>query len=80
MVHYKNSTDLSSGRRPESKSDEFSDLTPLVIEIIHETAEIKCFPYSVDHSVRKQWQASARAQVMGFQWDGASVQSEIISW
>ena len=31
-VRSENSSDLDMGRRPVSKSDEFSDLTPLVIE------------------------------------------------
>ena len=33
-VHLKNSSDLSLGRRPESKSEEFSSCTPLVDQII----------------------------------------------
>ena len=31
-IPFENSTDLSSGRRPELKSVEFSDVNPLVIE------------------------------------------------
>ena len=45
-----NSSDLSSGRRPLSKSDEFSGTYPLVIEIMRETAKIKCYPLSEHHS------------------------------
>ena len=40
LVLFKNSSDLSSGRRPESKSDEFLKSTKLVIEIISVLLEI----------------------------------------
>ena len=50
-VDSKNSSDLSSGRRPLFKSDEFSGTTPLVVEIMRETAKIKCYPLSEHHSM-----------------------------
>ena len=50
VVKVQNSSDLSSGRRPLSKSDEFWTFTTMVTEKMCETAEIKCYPYSVDHS------------------------------
>ena len=40
------SSDLSLGRRPTAESDEFFVWTSIVIEISHETAEIKCYPLS----------------------------------
>ena len=46
------SSDLSSGRRPKSKSVEKCEVPPLVIEIMSETAHIKCFPLSEHDSAR----------------------------
>ena len=56
-VRSENSSDLDTGRRPELKSDEFSDLTHIVIEILR----CEIFTFSIHTSINRSMSPCAWA-------------------